>query len=203
MERSCRDSINHKVRKFEDGKPELHKMSDQLWARLKNHFMIKKGGLSKLARLKIIYNLVDDVMDENSDISVCRAGCAYCCSIPVEISPLEAEYIAKNTKYVIQKKPKYNPVIGYCPLLDKKTAECTVYDYRPFNCRAFAAYDSPDYCRDNKKHFTTGGPLNGFGNEGVKLLAFEIIEIDVGMEICLEMEPIVKERIKDVRVFFK
>jgi Fe-S-cluster containining protein len=196
----------HKIRSFADGKPHIKKISPPLVAKLTNHFNEKNEKLSKFARLKIIYELADAVMHENDDIQVCRAGCAYCCSIPVEISPLEAKYIAANTDYKITKKKLSEPVRvlqDYCPLLDKKTANCSVYDYRPFNCRAFAAYDSPDYCRDGKEHFTTGGPLNGFGNEALKLLAFEIVKIECGMEICPEMRPIVEKRIQDIREFFK
>jgi hypothetical protein len=64
-------------------------------------------------------------------------------------------------------------------------------------------FNSPDYCRDDKPQFSTGGPQNGFANHGIKLLSLEMLTIDFGQIIKPEHKYAVQSRIKDIREFFK
>ena len=204
MEVSSRDTIKHKIRIKEDGKPSIKPIGDDLCHALQKHITTNNNHLSKLARLKIIYGLLDKIMDVNQETSVCRKGCSHCCRIAVEILPLEAQYIAANTKHKVRTELNKKPgKIGYCPFMDKKTAECTVYDFRPFACRAFAAYDSPEYCKTDQKHWTTGGPANGYGSEASLYLAMEMIEIETGKPLSPTVRLIIECRVNDIREFFR
>ncbi len=107
-----------------------------------------------------IYNDIDYFMqNEIRPFSVCTKGCAHCCSVPVQVSLLEADYIAQKTSVKIHHvvKDRYEmpkSVDGYCPLLDQETALCSVYEYRPLACRLFATMDSWKFCeKSDQKHY--------------------------------------------------
>ena len=107
-----------------------------------------------------IYNDIDYFMErEIKPASVCTKGCAYCCKVPVQVSLLEADYIANKTGLKIQKltKNRYkmpDNVNTYCPLLEQDTGLCSVYVYRPLACRLFATIDSYKFCeRSDTKHY--------------------------------------------------
>ena len=201
MEKSSRESIQHKIRSKEDGPPDVQTLSEELCVKLNEHFNKDKSGLSKMARMKAIYAMLNQICDEISEFTVCRKGCAHCCRIDLDITPLEADYISHNTVIKQRKKPIERDD-EYCPFLDKETAVCTIYDFRPFNCRTFATFDSPDYCRDDQSHLTTGGPVQGYGSKAKWFLALEMIEVDTGMKVTKELMKIVEDRVKDIRKFF-
>jgi len=98
-----------------------------------------------------------DIVDKITDVTrvreyaVCQKGCAYCCSIPVAVTRVEAEYI-KN--YIDENEVKLSNVDysldnKYCPFLCLDTATCSIYEARPLNCRTFFSLDHYDYCKDN------------------------------------------------------
>ena len=202
MEKTSRDIVQHKIRSRDD-KPNIKQINEQLTKELVDYLIGGDKNLSKFARLKKIYDLADKIAAINDDIIVCRKGCSYCCNIPVEITPLEANYIATNTNHAIVNRKKPPGKIGYCPLMDKQTAECTIYEFRPFNCRVFSTYDSPDYCRDKQSHWVSGGPHNHYGGKALLDLAYSMIEIDVGAPIGPTTRLILESRVKDIRQFFK
>jgi Fe-S-cluster containining protein len=99
----------------------------------------------------------------------CQAGCANCCNFPIQISLAEGLYTAsllsqtqlaamqshaarviKNAQvatdwdmYFWQHRTK----VGFCPLLDQTTGNCTAYEARPARCRdTYSAFDS-HYCK--------------------------------------------------------
>lgn len=138
--------------------------------------MNTRQDLTNLERLRKIYDLYDRFMA--SKASVCKKGCADCCTCNVTVTTLEADLLLrslspgeKNTlstriiRYFPQKRfiPKMtcntfarwcmegrsipeeenDPAWGICPLLAENL--CTVYDIRPFGCRALM---SRHLCRD-------------------------------------------------------
>jgi Fe-S-cluster containining protein len=177
-------------------KPKDFSLSEQLCEKLTNH-VHDKNNYSKMTKVRIIYDLLDEIMNETPN--VCRVGCAHCCRIPVEIMPIEAEYIAYNTDL---KPGNHKEKPRYCPLLDQQTATCTVYKYRPFNCRAFAVFNSPDYCRDDKPQFSTGGPGNNFSSPGILYLCHQLIELDIRMPVHPDHKELLDKRIRDIRSYF-
>ncbi len=202
METTSRFSIHRKIRNNDvNSKPKSPNLTEKLVKKLTSHFEKDLSYLTKFKQLEIIYSLVDRIIDGQSAMTVCRKGCSYCCTLAVEITPLEAEYIAENTEHVIQQPSDEGVKLDYCPL--HKDGLCTVYEYRPFNCRAFVTYDSPDYCRDGKSHFTNGGPKNGWGHQGLLELGLQMVEIDTDTKLSPETYKAIKQRVRDIRSFFK
>lgn len=213
METTSRDNIAHKIKKTHPiNVPTIPRMSDKV-VRLIRKYLASPKPQKKLTRIRKIYELADKVINEIAKESVCRKGCSWCCAIPVEVTPLEIKYIEANTnlKHPHPLKsftmPEETHNIGYCPLLDKKTGFCSVYEFRPYNCRTFLAYDSPEYCKQgyeggSVKHWVTGGPGNGYGNPGLLALALDLIEADLGEELKLESKSKVEARVRDIRYYF-
>ncbi len=107
-----------------------------------------------------IYNDIDYFMKEEIyPHTVCVKGCAHCCTVPVQVSLIEASYIAQQTSHKLQRsvKSRYKMpplVTSYCPLLDQETGTCSAYEYRPLACRLFATFDSWSFCEKNdQKHY--------------------------------------------------
>lgn len=88
----------------------------------------------------------------------CRRGCAFCCHVDVAVTPLEAIRLARLSRHAAAAgigvaaradaaaAPRFRP----CPLL--KDGACSVYDARPFACRALYSFDAAA-CETG---FTTG-----------------------------------------------
>lgn len=83
---------------------------------------------------------IDAILDEIPSFK-CKEGCADCCG-PIQLSRLEylrcmkasgrtvkdvRQHMARNLKHKIYQ----------CPLLNKKTNHCSVYEVRPVICRIF------------------------------------------------------------------
>ena len=123
------------------------------WDSMVNH--LKRGQSSK-AILRNAYAFIDEAVKGMAAYSVCQRGCAHCCYLDVDITELEADYIARQTGHKIvlgnlDRKKMANET--YCPFLDHQTASCSIYEYRPAVCRWFFAYDDPQRCNEpNKKH---------------------------------------------------
>jgi Putative zinc- or iron-chelating domain len=75
----------------------------------------------------------------------CRRGCAFCCHVNVDVTPLEAIRLARRVLSerrslgAAEEAPARRP-----PCLLLSQGACTVYDIRPFACRAVF---SPDAAR--------------------------------------------------------
>ncbi|MBA5236933.1 YkgJ family cysteine cluster protein [Pectobacterium aroidearum] len=114
-------------------------------------------------KTQAILDLSDEFRNQDnvSKHAVCQNGCAYCCKIPVSVTALEAILIGS----IINKRPKELNEIKrstekdcYCPFLDQKKANCSIYKVRPLHCRNFHSLDHYKYCNQiNKTHliFTT------------------------------------------------
>jgi Fe-S-cluster containining protein len=215
MEKTDRKNIQHKIKiTHSENLPEIPPMSNELKNRIISYLKKRKPD-NAFTRIKQIYELVDAVIKEMEPMTVCRKGCAWCCAIPVEIMPIEIRYIEANTKLKTQftgfipiEGQEHN--FGYCPLLDQHTATCTIYEHRPFNCRAFVVFDSPEYCKrgyegEDISHWTNGGPENGYGNQGLLYLALDLVKTELGVHRSIERkdEKILRKRIKDIRCYFK
>ena len=99
----------------------------------------------------------------------CQAGCANCCNFPIQISLAEALYTASlldqtqlatmqvHAARVIKNAQtasswdeyfwQHRTRVGFCPLLDQASGNCTAYEARPARCRdTYSAFDS-HYCK--------------------------------------------------------
>ncbi len=104
----------------------------------------------------------------------CKAGCAYCCVVYVQVTPLEALHVARSIlarpaaevaaarqrvaaahATTVGRDSDYRIVLAQpCPLL--VDGRCSVYADRPFACRGANSADA-NACRD--AFANPGGPL--------------------------------------------
>lgn len=97
----------------------------------------------------------------------CRAGCAFCCYLPVTVTPAEAEAIAPRVRDWSAVEAFAG---GRCALLSDDD-RCTVYDVRPLKCRAHTSVSADD-CRDG----------NELAMDGWLVKAIEAIRLGLGGE---------------------
>jgi uncharacterized protein len=119
--------------------------------------------------------------------TVCEKGCSACCSIPVNMSRLEAEYIYQKTGHKVSNNSDINKT-NPCPFLTDSSV-CSIYKYRPYNCRTFHTLDDPKYCATNKSHAIYGCASTGYNADILSSLAAIIREISYG-------------EYKDIRCYF-
>lgn len=125
---------------------------------------VAAGGMGKHTVIREIYKIVDEVGSMLSPFTVCSKGCSHCCRIPVLLTDVEATYISRNTanKAAIEHfRPVSQATNGDpCPLLTGNN-DCSVYEYRPLACRAFATFDNPSLCESREvEHVTYGVQSN-------------------------------------------
>ncbi|MEH3397219.1 YkgJ family cysteine cluster protein [Enterobacter cloacae] len=90
-------------------------------------------------------------MENVKEYSICQNGCAHCCKIPVSVTTMEANLIKEHTEKELRTYPhksKEKIKYEYCPFLDQKNANCTIYPVRPLHCRCFHTFDHYKYCED-------------------------------------------------------
>lgn len=109
---------------------------------------------SKLAK---VYRLVAEFAHAARPFVACAKGCSACCRMNVAVTSLEADRLA-----VVSGKPMAQvraPVKHAsdrfsgvpCPFLVNDA--CTVYDARPYACRAHHSFDSTSYwCQPERSH---------------------------------------------------
>ena len=117
------------------------------------------AGMSRHSTLRGIYELIDKVGELIDPYTVCSSGCSACCHISVGITELEASYIEHNTgkRMRVGVRSSAEAIEGPCPFLSDDR-RCTIYKFRPFACRVFAAFDNPAYCAEMDTSHVTYGP---------------------------------------------
>lgn len=135
--------------------------------------VVNNAKLPEIEKLKAIYGFMDQYAGYVASFSVCQKGCRACCKIPVTISRLEAEYIHLMARIPINEvgTGRQAALGESCPLLSE-AGECSVYPFRPFNCRTFHTLDDPRYCdTPGEIHQVYGSPSRGYDNKKYALLA--------------------------------
>jgi Fe-S-cluster containining protein len=106
---------------------------------------LDKTASSSRSKLPKLYKLVEEFGDLRSPHVACKAGCSACCrTIPVEISDLEAQHISNATGIAaVALPPGRHTSLDFqdtaCSFLVDD--QCSIYPYRPFNCRSLASVD--------------------------------------------------------------
>ncbi|HEQ3599484.1 TPA: YkgJ family cysteine cluster protein [Vibrio harveyi] len=136
---------------------------------------------SKDVELSRIYKDVDFYYSKAvAPYAACKKGCSFCCYVPVEVTQVEARYIASETGAnlieLTENKTKTRDG-SPCPFL--KNGVFSIYRVRPLACRVFASLDSADNCADGNKHHWINNidsypPTKMIG----KLLVYASIEMD-------------------------
>jgi uncharacterized protein len=129
--------------------------------------------MSHAAELRILY---DDVAARVRTISVerpwpCRKGCASCCErlaaapqftepewhiLQTGLASLTSE-IWREVAQRIESLPDRAPIV--CPLLDRASQSCLVYEHRPAACRMYGFYVERDrglYCAQIEEGIEAG-----------------------------------------------
>ncbi len=113
-----------------------------------------------------LYAIVDRKMDQHNQHEPvsCKKGCAFCCRMNVDVTPMEAiitlafakqRGITIDTDYLRAqaKIPKemlaFTPGLSACVFL-KKDNICGIYPARPLACRKYVVKNPPDQCNGEK-----------------------------------------------------
>ncbi len=113
-----------------------------------------------------LYAIVDRKMHQHNQHEPvsCKKGCAFCCKMNVDVTPMEAIVIlafAKQRGITIDtdylraqaKIPKemlaFTPGLSACVFL-KKDNTCGIYPARPLACRKYVVKNPPDQCNGEK-----------------------------------------------------
>lgn len=114
---------------------------------------VRIANVSRLGKLKRLYEGVDAVVAEVSPHSVCQKGCSACCHIDVHVRLVEAEFIERNTGRRANRGTSHSDGHGAakrpCPFLEADQS-CAIYAFRPLACRQYMAFDDPQFCADLK-----------------------------------------------------
>ncbi|MFP6557092.1 YkgJ family cysteine cluster protein [Paraburkholderia sp. B3] len=113
---------------------------------------VRGANASRLAKVKRIYHAADLLASEISPLAVCQKGCGHCCHIDVGVTEIEAQYIERNTgarkNFGTSRSSGHGETKTPCPFLSVDHT-CSIYEFRPFACRTYFAFDDPRYCNDN------------------------------------------------------
>jgi len=126
---------------------EVHRREEKLVG------ILRSMNAKPMVKLAQIRKLVETLFAYADGHVVCKAGCAYCCHLKIEVSRLEAEYIGEKTGViparlveVVRRDPHAFSEQTPCPFLKK--GMCSIYEYRPLICRMHVSMDVDDYwCR--------------------------------------------------------
>lgn len=115
--------------------------------------------LVKLARIR---KSVETLFSYANEFVACKKGCSDCCHQSIEMSNLEAEYIAQKTGISpvnLTQPPRRDPLSfsGKTPCPFLKQGACSIYEFRPIICRLHVNLDVDDYwCRLENWHVPGG-----------------------------------------------
>lgn len=131
---------------------EVHRREERLASDLR---LMNAKPMVKLARIR---KSVETLFAYADGHVACKMGCAYCCYQAIDISRLEAEFIAEKTGVIPAKLGEVVPrdPLSFseqtpCPFLKKGV--CSIYEFRPLICRIHVSLDVDDYwCRFENWH---------------------------------------------------
>lgn len=119
-------------------------------AKLKRHLgRFMRGELQDgIIFMQSLHNVTKSLSLDHAAQSVCKKGCSHCCKLNVDVTMVEAAYIASKLKggYEFDYKAGFDKG-SYCPFHNSQTQACAIYEFRPIACQLFASVDSAEYCK--------------------------------------------------------
>lgn len=143
---------------------ELNALDDQIEAALSRENASPKSKLGK------VYRLADTAAAAAEPYVACRKGCSACCKMNVSISSVEAERLAVVSRRKMQTlhrpiKHEEGRFAGVpCPFLTEDV--CSVYDSRPYACRAHFSFDQDSYWCQPERAYVGGMRMVRLGGAG-------------------------------------
>ena len=135
--------------------------------------------LEKLVRIYAWMDDFSEYLQSFTNCYLCAGEAASCCRSDVHITGVEAAYISGKVPVELdQGKDHTHHHRSPCSFL--LAEKCTIYAFRPFNCRALHTLDAPWKCRVDVGHFMFGSAQHGYGNEMLAALADFLLEISNG-----------------------
>jgi len=132
---------------------------------------------SPISKLNLIYQQIDEYNKFVKTFTVCSTGCSHCCKINVVISSIEAAYIANNLNISYDSGNNITKDHSTsCTFLKDDT--CSIYEYRPFNCRTFHTLDDPEYCKTTTEHIVYGSAEKGYGSDIYRMFKNELEQLN-------------------------
>lgn len=107
---------------------------------------LRRDNSSAKSKLGKIYALMSDLSQVVKPYVACSKGCSGCCHMNISISIIEAERLSvlSRKSMVKVKRPVRHPEGKFsgipCPFLVESA--CSVYEARPFACRAHYSFDT-------------------------------------------------------------
>jgi len=174
---------------------ELPKTKWSHWRRMKS--IMRKhdaGKIDELTALGSLYKIADLHNVPIGRMLSCQEGCSYCCVAPVDLSAIEARYIAGKAGVAQLENPRHverQSCYSRCPFLNEDN-ECEVYPWRPFNCRTLHAFGTPEQCNplNNEQQVYFGSVAYGYGSSFLSAVSSNIKRLNHS------------ETVLDIRCFF-
>lgn len=131
-------------------------------AELARAFEARLAGTRGLRRALAAWSLARDTLEgtmaaRQVEPGACRAGCAWCCHLRVEVRFADAAHLARRARAdprlearvraTVARVEHLDPVARLraaipCAFLELKTGACSVYEDRPLACRAYRSRDA-------------------------------------------------------------
>lgn len=107
-------------------------------------FMAQKATTPQ-AKIIMLRRVADSLAEPMKGVAPCTKGCNSCCHIPVALTQVEAEHIAKETGAKLSKPRKMSHKADRsmngtrCTFLTRDG--CSIYEFRPYTCRVHYSLD--------------------------------------------------------------
>jgi Fe-S-cluster containining protein len=145
----------------------IKEIADKICYTVMQFLSLSQKDKTKHTVLRLVYSILDKLMEETkaSEKTSCRKGCAFCCKMNVDVTPMEADLIID---YCEQKNipidqqylqlqaavPKhelaFHPMVAACAFLSEDNT-CRIYPVRPVACRKYLVISPAENC-DIKKY---------------------------------------------------
>lgn len=126
---------------------------------------LAQAAIPARAKLNKVFRLMDAAVQATAPYVACRKGCSACCHMNVSISAIEAERlaVASGRRMSKVKHPTKHDLRKFsgnpCPFLSRDGV-CSVYDDRPFACRAHQSFDLDNYwCQPERSQVAQMGQV--------------------------------------------
>lgn len=153
---------------------------------------ILRENSSAKSKLGKLYRLVEELGVAAKPFIACGKGCSACCRMNVNISSMEAERLAQFSGKSINRVGHniYHETSRFagvaCPFLIENT--CSVYEIRPYACRAHVSFDTTAYWCEPERAYEEGMGMVSF--DGAKSAYLEVLA------------KVPNSRFADIRDFF-